>query len=81
MNNLLFYALLIALLYYFLVYLPSQKLRPDPQPTNSEQSTQTEPEPSVNLPGPTYTTEDITALEKTLDQMIKGMDQLSKEIK
>jgi len=85
MDNLLFYALILALLYYFLIYLPAQKKppsnRPDPKPTSTE-STQTdftEPEPPINCPGPQFT-EDTTDLEKTLDQMIKGMTDLSKDL-
>ena len=48
MDNLLFYALIVALLYYFLVYLPAQKkpiqpnTRPDPQSSTTSQSTQTD---------------------------------------
>ncbi|CAI2198134.1 9996_t:CDS:2, partial [Funneliformis geosporum] len=43
MNNLLFAALLIALLYYFLVYLPAQKKLTANLPLQHNQQTQTEP--------------------------------------
>jgi hypothetical protein len=91
MNDLLFYTLLIALAYYFMVY-----AKPSPDPANSQpklthsRSTQTDTiisEPAtLNCPGPEFTSnqtlssEDQTALENTLDQLIKGMTELSKEI-
>jgi uncharacterized phage infection (PIP) family protein YhgE len=44
MNDLLFYTLLIAIVYYSLVYLPSQKSHSSsPRPTFKPSSTQTEP--------------------------------------
>ena len=46
MNDLLFYALLAALLYYFFIYLPSQKSRPALKP-----STDNRPEiPKIHFP-------------------------------
>jgi hypothetical protein len=87
MDDLLFYSLLIALAYYFLVY--TQPTRPDPQPTTHSKSTQTEPttygpEPTIKCPPaqtePTLTKEDQTLLEQTLDQLIKGINDFNKEI-
>src|SRR4051812_9598689 len=94
MNDLLFYALLIALAYYFLVYLPSQKKPPlRPAPTTHSKSTQTDPiytdyesGPTLNCPDPTefpsaqstLTPTDQKELENTLDQLIKGMQDLEK---
>jgi len=86
MDNLLFYVLIAVLLYYFLVYLPAQKkptqpnTRPDPQSSTTSQSTQIEtvitgPE-AIKCPDP----EDQKDLENTLDFLIKGMADLSKEI-
>src|ERR1043166_995970 len=43
MNDLLFYTLLTALLYYFFIYLPAQKkLNTQPSPIFNTQETQTE---------------------------------------
>jgi hypothetical protein len=81
MDNLLFYSLLIALAYYFLVY--AQPTRPDPQPTTHSKSTQTEPiipERTTYEPEPTLTKEDQKLLEQTLDQLIKGMNELNKDL-
>jgi len=88
MDNLLFYALITALLYYFLVYLPAQKnptqpnTRPDPQSSTTSQSTQTESEPVITEyePGPETDPKDQKDLENVLDFLIKGMADLSKEI-
>src|ERR1044072_2212947 len=47
MNDLLFYALLAALLYYFFIYLPAQKSRPTPL----KPSTDNRPEiPTIHFP-------------------------------
>ena len=57
MNDLLFYALLAALLYYFFIYLPAQKSRPAlSKPSTHSQATQTETltEPELNCPGPQW---------------------------
>jgi hypothetical protein len=43
MNDLLFYALLIALLYYFFIYLPNKKKLTANPPLKHSQGTQTEP--------------------------------------
>jgi hypothetical protein len=44
MNDLLFYALLIALIYYFFIYLPQQKKLSQPlSPITHNQASQTEP--------------------------------------
>jgi len=95
MDNLLFYALIAALLYYFLVYLPAQKkatqpnTHPDPQSSTTSQSTQTEPVITEYEPGPSHVecpgpeliiNEDQKDLEQTLNFLIKGMADLSKEI-
>ena len=83
MDNLLFYALIMALLYYFLVYLPAQKpskqTHPDPQSSTTSQSTQTElTEPE--LPPAQSVPQDQKDLENTLDFLIKGMADLSKDL-
>jgi len=71
MNDLLFYALLIALLYYFFYYLPRQKKPLAPIKLTQDQKTQTE----------TLSAEDNQELEKTLDQLIKNIQQLNRQIK
>lgn len=71
MDNLLFYSLLILIAYYFLVY--TKPTRPDPQPTFKHSTTQTDPLPE---PEP----QDQTLLENTLDQLIKGINDLNKEL-
>jgi hypothetical protein len=83
MNDLLFYALIIALLYYFFLYLPAQKSissNPPPQPFTHNQATQTDSEiitynepGAVNCPGP--------ELESTLDILIKDIQALNRQIK
>ena len=74
MNDLLFYALLIALLYYFLVYLPHQKNKveytPWLEPLTDHQSTQTE----------TPSEENNQELEKTLDHLIKSIKEFKQEL-
>ena len=88
MNDLLFYALIIALLYYFFLYLPAQKSissNPPPQPFTHSQATQTEfktrdYEPgAVNCPGPKISHE--PELESTLDTLIKDIQALNQQIK
>ena len=71
MNDLLFYALLIALLYYFFVYLPQQKKPLASVKLTNSQETQTE----------TKSSEDNAELEQTLDQLIKNLQQLNRQIK
>lgn len=66
MNNLLFTVLIIALLYYFLIYLPSQKQLPI---KTHSQSTQTDPFPTEN-----------PEIEKVLDTLIKDIQQLNKSL-
>ena len=85
MNDLLFCTLIIALLYYFFLYLPAQKSispNPPPKPLTHSQATQTDPtttatteyEPgAVNCPEP--------ELESTLDTLIKDIQALNKQIK
>jgi hypothetical protein len=91
MNDLLFYALLIALLYYFFYYLPQQKKQslPPPKPFTHQKETQTEKEDNP-LPGsviefPSAQSQPVNqtdpTLEKTLDQLIKNMQQLNKSLK
>ena len=92
MNDLLFYALIIALLYYFFIYLPQPKSinSNPPPPFTHQQATQTDPatitykfpsdqyEPStLNCPGPKLEPE----LESTLDTLIKDIQALNKQIK
>ena len=71
MNDLLFYALLIALLYYFFIYLPQQKKPLSSVKLTNSQETQTE----------TKSSEDNAELEQTLDQLIKNLQQLNRQIK
>jgi len=66
MNNLLFIALIIALLYYFLIYLPQQKQLPI---KTHSQSTQTDPYPPEN-----------PELENALDTLIKDIQELNKSL-
>ena len=99
MNDLLFIALLIALLYYFFIYLPSQKkLNPDPtnKPFTRPKSTKINPDPKETEPGPQsvkfpsnetvfecpgdITKKDEQEIENTLDYLIKGMNELSKDL-
>lgn len=47
MNNLLWISLIIALLYYFFIYLPSQKSHLNPDPPNNRF---THPKPKLNNP-------------------------------
>ena len=106
MNDLLFYTLLIALLYYFFIYLPNQKkLSPSNQPSNqpstqpsptvNTQTTQTEPTSEAE-PGPSDTlygpgaqikfpsnqsiTKEDKELEKTVDNLIKNIQEFKKEL-
>jgi len=71
MNDLLFYALLIALLYYFFIYLPNQKKQLEPIKLTQSQKTQTETQPI----------EDNLELEPILDQLIQSIQQLNRQIK
>lgn len=73
MNDLLFYALIIALLYYFFSYLPKQKPTQSTKLTHS-QFTQTETHPN---PAPI---EDQKDLESILDNLIKSIQQLNQQI-
>ena len=85
MNDLLFYALLIALLYYFFYYLPNQKksLSP-PKPFTQDHSTQTpDPAPVIEFPSAQFkpVNQEDPEIEKTLDQLIKNIQQLNRQIK
>ena len=91
MNDLLFYTLILALLYYFFIYLPNQKSissnpPPNTKPFTQSQSTQTEAkttenEPgAVNLPG-SEEQEYEPELESTLDTLIKDIQALNRQIK
>jgi len=76
MNELLFYSLLAALGYYFLVY--AKPTRPDPQSTHS-QSTQTEPlisEPEA-IPNAEQT---IKELEREKETLLKDQAQKQRTI-
>ena len=85
MNDFLFYALILALLYYFFLYLPQQKEITNPlltKPLTHSQATQTDPtttatteyEPgAVNCPEP--------ELESTLDTLLKDIQDLNKSLK
>ena len=86
MNDLLFYSLLIALLYYFFIYLPNQKksLSPPPQPFTPENSTPTtDPAPVIEFPAAQFkpVNQEDPEIEKTLDQLIKNMQQLNQSLK
>src|SRR4051794_38572226 len=89
MNDLLFYTLIIALLYYFFLYLPQQKSISSnlpPQPFTHNQETQTanqtqEYEPgSVNCPSAQFIPIENKELETTLDILIKNIQTLNKEL-
>ena len=79
MNDLLFYTLILALLYYFFLYLPAQKSissnpPPNAKPLTHQQATQTttvEPD-ALNCPGP--------ELESTLDNLIKDIQAFNQSI-
>jgi len=71
MNDLLFYVILIALLYYFFIYLPNQKKQLAPTKLTQSQEVQTE----------TKSEEDNSELEPILDQLIKSIQQLNRQIK
>ena len=95
MNDLIFYAILIALLYYFFIYLPQQKKSnpdPDNKPFTHPKKTKIDPDPKETNsketePGPptlecpgAITKKDEQELENTLDYLIKGMDELSQDL-
>jgi hypothetical protein len=90
MNNILFACLIIALLYYFFIYLPQQK-KSNPSPNNKSfthppKTNSTEPHsvkfPSMEYePGPQHiTVEEKKELEKTFDEIIQGMNELSRDL-
>ena len=94
MNDLLFIALLIALLYYFFIYLPQQKKHnPNPDPDNNSfthpkpkketeikfPSPEYEPGPTLECPG-AISQKETQELENTLDYLINGMDELSQDL-
>ena len=70
MNDLLFYAIFIALLYYFFIYLPQQK-QIEPTKLTQTQSTQTDP----------HSSPDQKDCEKVLDSLIASIRKLNQEIK
>jgi len=83
MNDLLFIALLIALLYYFFIYLPQQK-KSNPDPDNNsftypKPKKETEPGPTFEFPG-AISQKETQELENTLDYLINGMDELSQDL-
>jgi hypothetical protein len=85
MNDLLFYALIIALLYYFFLYLPQQKSispNPPPKPFTQHHSTQTDPEITITqqINGPSALNCPEPELESTLDNLIKDIQALNKQI-
>src|SRR4051812_15863563 len=89
MNDLLFYTLLIALSYYFLVHTkPTSSNHPDPKLTHNRstqtdpiitKSTEYEPGPTLNCPDPQSIPdpEAITKLEREKQELLK--DQAQKE--
>jgi len=72
MNDLLFYTLILALLYYFCDYLPKQKQIEPTKPLTHSQFTQTNPNPIIK---------DDAELESTLDQLISEIKQLNQQLK
>ena len=70
MNDLLFYALIIALLYYFLIYLPQQKKQLAPIKLTQSQETQTQ----------TPSEENNQKLEPLLDKLLQQIQTLNKEL-
>lgn len=71
MDNLLFTALTLATLYYFLVYLPEQKqLSTNNQPLSISRSVQTDPD-----------LEKEKELTPILDELIKEIRKLNQAIK
>ena len=83
MNDLLFIALIIALLYYFFIHLPQQKKShpdPDNKPfTYPKPKKETEPGPTLECPG-AISQKETKELENTLDYLINGMDELSQDL-
>ena len=83
MNDLLLTTFLIALIYYAFFYRPPQTKPFPTKPTRTNQFTQTEPTYTEYEPGatpkPTHS-EDQTALEQTLNTLIKEIKDLNKEL-
>ena len=80
MDNLLFYALVVALLWYFFYYLPSQKKNFGPdlsKPSFKTQSVQTE---ALTTPGSYPFSESEKELEQTLDFLIKELKEIDKSL-
>ena len=73
MNDLLFYTLILALLYYFFIYLPQQKPIQPIKLTQSQFTQTTNPDPKP--------IEDNSELEPILDHLIKSIQQLNHQIK
>jgi len=67
MNDILFYLLILALLYYFFIYLPQQKPIEPIKPLTQSQFTQTEPIPLQAEP----------TLEPLLDDLITQIRKLN----
>ena len=95
MNDLLFYTILIALLYYFFIYLPNKKklnananasppLANPPLKHNQETQTETiiENEPAlINCPGPQVEkVENNQELEKVIESLLKDIRTFTREI-
>ena len=96
MDNLLFYLLLAILIYYFYTQTSKKPANSSPRPfkhqsTQTDPETtkiETEPGPTrAELPDPktlngppALTLEDQTALEQTLDTLIKSMTDLSRDL-
>jgi len=79
MNDLLFYSLLTALAYYFLVYLPAQK-KATPQPNTISQSTQTEPLPKPSTHQTSPENQEIQELKQQLNQLTHSQTQEQKDL-
>lgn len=86
MNDLIFYAILIALLYYFFIYLSQKKLNNQPSnqsfPTVHKETqtiTKNEEPGSVSCPGPESVL-DEKDLEKEADNLLKEIKEFSENL-
>lgn len=78
MNNLLFTALLIALLYYFCYYLPQQKkLNNANLPLQHDKGIQTETMVKNEEPGPVPNPQELESLKKDIQQKEKTITNLN----
>lgn len=73
MSDFIFYLLLIALLYYFFIYLPSPKKSWPTKPWTHSQFTQTE---VITEPNPDHSPE----LESLFDKLLKEIQNLTQQL-